>query len=106
MTDSFLSCELCLLADMLCDNISISIKRNIDIDYTDCIYKLKNNKDYGGYGIKWGVDTFVLANKLSRTNNNNLHRLTIALKNYWEPYDKEGIELNMYEWAKSELNNW
>lgn len=45
MNNGFLNCKLCLLAVywLICsliDNILISIKRNIDIDYTDCTNKL------------------------------------------------------------------
>lgn len=106
MTTIFSKNELCLLADMFCEEISDSIKHDTSIDYQDWINKLKQNNDYGGYGLKWGVELSILASKLSRSNDNNLYRLTYALKRYWEPYDRNGIELDMYEWAKNEQNNW
>lgn len=100
MTTLFSKDELCLLADLFCEEISDSIKHNTNIDYQDWINKLKQNNNYGGYGLKRGVELSILANKLSKNNDNNLYRLTYALKCYWKPYDRNGIEHNMNEWAK------
>ena len=108
MTSRFTPYELCLLADFLCDDIYDAIKYSCPVYYKNAASLLNNPSDpkTSYFANKWEVDKFKLASKLSSMNINDSQRLTLALINYWKPYYKHDIELNLEEWAENELWNW
>ena len=108
MTSRFTPDELCLLADYLCDDVYDAIYYSCPIYYKNASLLLNNPSDpkTSYYAYKWEVDKFNLATKLSSMNINDSQRLTLALINYWKPFYKHDIELNLAEWAENELWNW
>ncbi len=108
MTSRFTPYELCLLADFLCDDIYDAIEYSCPVYYKNAASLLNNPSDprTSYFANKWEVDRFKLASKLSSMNINDSQRLTLALINYWKPYYKHDIELNLEEWAENELWNW
>ena len=108
MTSRFTPYELCLLADFLCDDIYDAIEYSCPVYYKNAASLLNNPSDpkTSYFANKWEVDKFKLASKLSSMNINDSQRLTLALVNYWKPYYKHVIELNLEEWAENELWNW
>ena len=108
MTSRFTPYELCLLADFLCDDIYDTIEYSCPVYYKNAASLLNNPSDpkTSYLANKWEVDKFKLASKLSSMNINDSQRLTLALINYWKPYYKHDIELNLEEWAENELWNW
>lgn len=108
MTSRFTPYELCLLADFLCDDIYDAIGYSCPVYYKNAASLLNNPSDpkTSYFANKWEVDKFKLASKLSSMNINDSQRLTLALINYWKPYYKHDIELNLEEWAENELWNW
>ena len=108
MTSRFTPYELCLLADFLCDAIYDAIEYSCPVYYKNAASLLNNPSDpkTSYFANKWEVDKFKLASKLSSMNINDSQRLTLALINYWKPYYKHDIKLNLEEWAENELWNW
>lgn len=108
MTSRFTPYDLCLLADFLCDDIYDAIEYSCPVYYKNAASLLNNPSDpkTSYFANKWEVDKFKLASKPSSMNINDSQRLTLALINYWKPYYKHDIELNLEEWAENELWNW
>lgn len=106
MNSKFSTNELCLLADLLCKEVYNAIDYSCPIYYKNAADVLSGPYDYSGFAQKWEVDRFALASKLSTMNMYDIQRLTHALINYWKPFHKHDIELNLEEWAENELWNW
>lgn len=106
MTSKFTPNELCLLADLLCHDIYNAIEYSCPVYYKKAASILNGPSDYQYFAQKWEVNRFALASKLSSMNMQDCQRLTYALMNYWRPYYKHDIELNLEEWAENELWNW
>jgi hypothetical protein len=108
MSSKFIPNELCLLADLLCDDVYDAIMYSCPIYYKNAATLLNNPSDIKTlhFAQKWEVDKIKLASKLSSMNVYDSQRLTHALINYWKPYYNHDIELNLEEWAENELWNW
>lgn len=106
MISKFTPNELCLLADLLCNDIYDAIEYSCPVYYKKAASILSGPTDYHYFAQKWDADRFSLASKLSSMNMQDTQRLTHALLNYWRPYYKHDIEQNLEEWAQNELWNW
>lgn len=108
MTSKFTPGELCLLADLLCDDVYDAVEFSCPLYYRNTANLLKNPFDSktNYFANKWDVDKYELAKKLSLMNIDESNRLSCALINFWRPYYKHEIELNLEEWAENELWNW
>lgn len=105
MNAPFTQHELCHLADMLGNDAYEYIMYRIPIPYGKWILALRNG-EYSWFAGKWGTDAARLCAKLSKMSYQDKDRLTRALINYWRPFYKHHIEMDMEQWAMEESLFW
>lgn len=100
----FLKDELCIIVDCTYNKVCLYVEQGIDIDLQDLYGELFNTAKGPYMFSKWNVEGVSFLNKLKTMNSLTERKLILAIKNYWIPYINNGIEYDLEDWAKLQIN--